>query len=164
MPLFEGHKDRGPSAVRSADFAGQPLLRQLWFTGPDAPAVNTTEQLESSPVPASIDNVGDSETLAEQITSGVGMPTVVTPEMIVGMIGSAVPPPVRGGCRRRCEPPAAGLMLAVAGLSTLRDPARLASYQVLAGHCANSEQTRNIVMMGAGPEHGHVERESEVRR
>jgi ribosomal protein S27AE len=53
--------------------------------------MSTTEQLKIAPVPASIDNPGDWEVLAKQITVGTGMPTVVTLEMIVGMIRSAVP-------------------------------------------------------------------------
>jgi ribosomal protein S27AE len=53
--------------------------------------MGATGQLELAPVPATIDNAADWEVLAHQIDLGTGMPTVVTPEMIVGMVGSAVP-------------------------------------------------------------------------
>jgi hypothetical protein len=53
--------------------------------------MSATEQRQIAPVPASIDNPGDWEVLANQITINTATPTVVTPEMIVGMIGSAVP-------------------------------------------------------------------------
>lgn len=53
--------------------------------------MSVTAQLEIAPVPATIDNAADWDLLAHQITAGAGMPPVVTPEMIVGMVGSAVP-------------------------------------------------------------------------
>jgi ribosomal protein S27AE len=53
--------------------------------------MSATGQLQVAPVPATIDNAADWQTLADQITVGTGMPTVVTPEMILGMLGSAVP-------------------------------------------------------------------------
>lgn len=53
--------------------------------------MSATGQLEIAPVPATIDNAADWEVLASQITAGTGMPPAVTPETIVGMIGSAVP-------------------------------------------------------------------------
>jgi hypothetical protein len=52
--------------------------------------MTTAEQLQISPIPASIDNVGDWEGIAHQIASESGLPTDVTPDLIVGMIGSAV--------------------------------------------------------------------------
>jgi len=53
--------------------------------------MSSTQQLRIAPVAASIDNPDDWEGLANQITAGAGMPTAITPEMIIGMIGSAVP-------------------------------------------------------------------------
>jgi ribosomal protein S27AE len=53
--------------------------------------MSTTERLQLAPVPASIENPEDWDALAQQITQGTGMPPVVTPALIVGMIGSAVP-------------------------------------------------------------------------
>ena len=53
--------------------------------------MSATGQLAIAPMPATIDNEADWEVLANQIAAGAGMPTVVTPEMIVGMVGSAVP-------------------------------------------------------------------------
>jgi hypothetical protein len=52
--------------------------------------MTTTEQLQLSPVSASIDNVEDWKEIAQQIASAAGLPTVVTPELVAGMIGSAV--------------------------------------------------------------------------
>lgn len=46
---------------------------------------------EIAPVPATIDNAADWDVLRDQITLGTGMPPAVTPETIVGMVGSAVP-------------------------------------------------------------------------
>jgi zinc-ribbon domain len=48
-------------------------------------------QLRVSPVPSSIDNVGDWDGIARQIAAEAGLPTAVTPEMVTGMIGSGVP-------------------------------------------------------------------------
>lgn len=53
--------------------------------------MSATGQLEIAPVPASIDNPADWDLLTNQISLGTGTPPVVTPEMIVGMVGSAVP-------------------------------------------------------------------------
>jgi hypothetical protein len=53
--------------------------------------MSATGQLNIAPVPATIDNGPDWELLANQIAIGTGMSTVVTPEMIVGMVASAVP-------------------------------------------------------------------------
>ncbi len=50
-----------------------------------------TEQLEIAPVPVSIDNSGEWETFAQQLSSEDGEPTVVTPDVLAGMIGSALP-------------------------------------------------------------------------
>ena len=52
--------------------------------------MSAIEQREIASVPATIEDAADWVTLADQITAGTGMPTVVTPEMIVGMVGSAV--------------------------------------------------------------------------
>lgn len=53
--------------------------------------MSATGQREIASVPVTIDNAGDWDTLVNQITAGTGMPPVVSPEMIVGMVGSAVP-------------------------------------------------------------------------
>lgn len=53
--------------------------------------MTTADQLQLSPIPVSIDNAGEWEAIAQQIDSEAGLPTVVTPELIAGMIGSAVP-------------------------------------------------------------------------
>jgi hypothetical protein len=53
--------------------------------------MSATGQPEIAPVPATIDNAADWDVLTNQITAGTGMPSVVTLEMIVGMLGSAVP-------------------------------------------------------------------------
>jgi hypothetical protein len=53
--------------------------------------MTSTGQLQVSPIPASIDNVEDWKEIARQIASESGLPTVVTPELVAGMIGSAVP-------------------------------------------------------------------------
>jgi hypothetical protein len=52
--------------------------------------MTTTDQLQLAPIPASIDNVADWEAIAQQIDSEAGLPTVVTPELLAGMLGSAV--------------------------------------------------------------------------
>jgi hypothetical protein len=52
--------------------------------------VNTTDQTQVPPVAASIDNLDDWEPLAHQLNSETGLPTVVTPDLLVGMVGSAV--------------------------------------------------------------------------
>jgi hypothetical protein len=53
--------------------------------------MTSTQQLQLAPIPVGIDNVEEWEAIATQIASETGEPTVVTPELIVGMIGSAVP-------------------------------------------------------------------------
>jgi len=53
--------------------------------------MSATGQLEIAPVSATIDNAADWDVLANQITVETGMPTAVTPEMVVGMVGTAVP-------------------------------------------------------------------------
>src|ERR1039458_6254791 len=52
--------------------------------------MTTAEQLQLSPISASIDNVEDWKEISQQIASMAGLPTVVTPELVSGMIGSAV--------------------------------------------------------------------------
>jgi ribosomal protein S27AE len=53
--------------------------------------MSATDQVQIAPVPASIDNPGDLEVVSAQITAQTAIPAVVTPEMIAGMVGSAVP-------------------------------------------------------------------------
>lgn len=53
--------------------------------------MTASAQTQLPPIPASIDNVTDWEGLAQQIASEAGLPAVATPDMVVGMIGSAVP-------------------------------------------------------------------------
>jgi hypothetical protein len=52
--------------------------------------MTTAEQLKVSPVPTTIANPGEWEAIAKQIASESGLPTEVTPEMVAGMVGSAV--------------------------------------------------------------------------
>jgi hypothetical protein len=52
--------------------------------------MTTTEQLQLAPISVSIDNIEDWEAIAKQIASAAGLPTVVTPDVVAGMIGSAV--------------------------------------------------------------------------
>ncbi len=47
-------------------------------------------QLHAAPVPASIENAAEWQTIAARIASGTGLPTEVTPAMLAGMVGSAV--------------------------------------------------------------------------
>jgi hypothetical protein len=54
-------------------------------------AVTAVEQLQVAPVPASIANPEGWREIAEQIASESGLPTQVTPELMTGMIASAVP-------------------------------------------------------------------------
>ncbi len=49
------------------------------------------QQLQVAPIPTSIDNAGDWSAIAAQISSETGVPPVLTPEILMGMIGSAVP-------------------------------------------------------------------------
>lgn len=53
--------------------------------------MTTTSQLQISSIPASIENAEEWQEIAVQIPSESGLPTQVTPEMLTGMIGSAVP-------------------------------------------------------------------------
>ena len=53
--------------------------------------MSATDQVQVTPVPASIDNPGDWETLAGQITAATGLPPTVTPDLITGMVRTAVP-------------------------------------------------------------------------
>jgi hypothetical protein len=53
--------------------------------------MTTTERVEVSPIQVSIDNPGDWGEIAGQLASESGLPGLVTPEMVVGMIGGAVP-------------------------------------------------------------------------
>jgi ribosomal protein S27AE len=53
--------------------------------------MSTTERLEGSPIPSSIENAGDWEAIARQIASQAGLPPVVTPDVLAGMIASAIP-------------------------------------------------------------------------
>ncbi|HTZ87288.1 MAG TPA: zinc ribbon domain-containing protein [Solirubrobacteraceae bacterium] len=48
-------------------------------------------QLQISPVAATIDNAADWPQFAQQLQSQSGVPPAVTPELIAGMLGSAVP-------------------------------------------------------------------------
>jgi ribosomal protein S27AE len=50
-----------------------------------------TQSPQLTAIPVSIDNGGDWQEIAGQISSEAGLPTVVTPELVEGMIGSAVP-------------------------------------------------------------------------
>jgi hypothetical protein len=53
--------------------------------------MSATGQLQVSPVEARLDNEADWPQFAQQIESVAGEPPAVTPELIVGMLGSAVP-------------------------------------------------------------------------
>jgi hypothetical protein len=77
--------------MRRGGCARYPLLPELRCGDRDIAAMTSTQQLQVSPIPASIDNVGEWEVIARQIASESGLPTTVTPELLVGMIGSAVP-------------------------------------------------------------------------
>jgi ribosomal protein S27AE len=50
-----------------------------------------SEQLQLAPVPASIDNPGQWDTIAQQIALASGLPLTITPEVLLGMVGSAAP-------------------------------------------------------------------------
>jgi hypothetical protein len=49
------------------------------------------EQVTLAPIPVSIENVGDWEQFAQQIAAATGLPTIVTPELLSGVLASAVP-------------------------------------------------------------------------
>jgi hypothetical protein len=53
--------------------------------------MTTAVQLKASPVPTTIANPGEWEAIAKQIAAESGLPTPVTPEILDGMISSAVP-------------------------------------------------------------------------
>ncbi len=53
--------------------------------------MSAAAQLHASPIPASIDNAGEWSAIAAQIAADTGLPTEVTPALLTGMIGSAVP-------------------------------------------------------------------------
>jgi len=53
--------------------------------------MTTTGPPQVTPVPASIDNAGEWDAFAQQISADAGQPTQVTPDMLAGMIGSAAP-------------------------------------------------------------------------
>jgi hypothetical protein len=53
--------------------------------------MTTAQELKISPVPASIANPGEWEAIAKQVAAESGLPTQVTPELLAGMVGSAVP-------------------------------------------------------------------------
>lgn len=53
------------------------------MTGTQSPQLTT--------IPVSIDNAADWQEIAGQISSEAGLPTVLTPELVQGMIASAVP-------------------------------------------------------------------------
>jgi len=55
------------------------------------PAPIPASVLGPAPIPASFDNAGDWERICQQIGSESGLPTAVTPDLVVGMVGSAVP-------------------------------------------------------------------------
>jgi hypothetical protein len=52
--------------------------------------MTTTEPGQLAPVSASIDNVADWEEISERITSVAGLPTLVTPDLVAGVIGGAL--------------------------------------------------------------------------
>jgi uncharacterized protein (UPF0212 family) len=53
--------------------------------------MTTVEQLKASPVTTAIANPGEWEAITKQIAAESGLPTAVTPAILTGMIGSAVP-------------------------------------------------------------------------
>jgi hypothetical protein len=53
--------------------------------------MSATEQLQVAPVPVSVQNPEDWAELAGQIVAGTAMPTHLTPELIAGMTGTALP-------------------------------------------------------------------------
>ncbi len=62
--------------------------------------MSTTENLELAPIASSIDNLDDWGSFAQQIEAHSGVPTVVTPELVAGMIASAVPLLFEADCSR----------------------------------------------------------------
>lgn len=53
--------------------------------------MSVTEQPQIRPVPVSIENPEDWGMLSSQITAASALPTVLTPDLIAGMLGTAVP-------------------------------------------------------------------------
>jgi hypothetical protein len=53
--------------------------------------MSATGQVRLPPLPASIDNPEAWEEIAQEITRGTGLPLTVTPDVVLAMIGSAVP-------------------------------------------------------------------------
>jgi hypothetical protein len=51
----------------------------------------TAGQLQRAQVPALIDNAAEWPAIAKQIAEASGLPTVLTPEVLTAMVGSAVP-------------------------------------------------------------------------
>ncbi len=52
--------------------------------------MSTPDRVQASPVPVSIDNEGEWQVFAQQLSSEGGEPTELTPELLEGVIGSAV--------------------------------------------------------------------------
>ncbi len=50
-----------------------------------------TQSPQLTTIPVSIDNCADWQEIAGQLSAEAGLPTVLTPELVQGMIGSAVP-------------------------------------------------------------------------
>jgi hypothetical protein len=53
--------------------------------------MSTTQPAQLTPVPTSIADPEDWDELAREITSATAMPTLLTPEMVAGMVAGAVP-------------------------------------------------------------------------
>jgi hypothetical protein len=53
--------------------------------------VSTTGQLQIAPIPVTLDNGDEWPAFEQQISSISGLPTVVTPELVTAMVGSALP-------------------------------------------------------------------------
>src|SRR5271170_1575735 len=52
--------------------------------------MTSASTLQVAPIPVSLENAGEWSAIAAQIASEAGLPTQVTPEMLTGMIASAV--------------------------------------------------------------------------
>ena len=50
-----------------------------------------TQQLQLAPISASIDNPGDWDTIAGQVTHETGLPLTAGPDELLAMVGSAIP-------------------------------------------------------------------------
>lgn len=53
--------------------------------------MSATGQLQVAPIPATIDNGSEWQQFAQQIEAQAGAPPAVTPELLTGVLGSAVP-------------------------------------------------------------------------